>query len=130
MNTPYVELGDPDRTWICAWKEPEVTVSTTDPTEVAVSLVFVVQSPWEGLSVPNATVLPVDGSDVDVDVDPDVEVDVDVGVDVEDVVASGLLEQADTKDNVATRTTATSATGRRGNDARIRAILCRSLRAC
>lgn len=42
-----------------AWNEVEVTVSTTYPTEVAVSLTLVVQSPWAGLLVPKATLTPV-----------------------------------------------------------------------
>ncbi len=37
-------------------------VNTTFPTAVAASLVLVVQSPWAGLFVPNATVLPVAGT--------------------------------------------------------------------
>ena len=52
--------------------------STAEPTVVAASLVFVVQSPWAGLFVPNATVLP--GT-----------------VDAEGVVISWLLEQANSK---------------------------------
>ena len=57
-------FGAPVCTWISAWNELGVRSSTTDPTEVAASLAFVVQSPWAGLIVPNATL-------VDVDVDGD-----------------------------------------------------------
>jgi len=98
-----------------------VTLSTTDPTDVAASLVFVVQSPAAGLIVPNATVSPVAGTDV--------EVEVDVEVDVEGVVALFLLEQAETKVKVATSTTEATAMDRLGNEVRIRAILCGSLGA-
>jgi len=60
-----------------------VRVSTANPTEVAASLVFLVQSPSEGLFVPNATLVPAPGAvtvavvavvdGTETDVDPDVE---------------------------------------------------------
>jgi len=92
-------LGEPDCTWISAPNESGVRLSTADPTEEPASLVFVVQSPWAGLSVPNATVWPVpgvvaagDGSKADAEVN---------GVEV-----FWLLEQADTKTKAATSMTA------------------------
>jgi hypothetical protein len=118
-------FGGPACSWISAWNELGVTLSTTDPTDVAASLVFVVQSPAAGLIVPNATVSPVAGTDVEVEV----EVDVEVEVEVEGVVALWLLEQAETKVKVATSTTEVTAMDRPGNEVRIRAILCGSLGA-
>jgi len=70
--------------------------------------VFVVQSPWLGLFVPNATL-------VDVDVDGD------------GVVAAGLLEQADTKTTATISTRGATAPNRRDKEGRIRAILRGSL---
>jgi len=84
MNTPYVVFGEPACNWIFASNEPGVSLSTTNPTELAASLVFVVQSPWDGSFVPNATLSPaagtvtageaavVDGSETDVDAGVDV----------------------------------------------------------
>jgi len=94
----------PACTWISAWKELGVRSRTTNPTEVAASLVFVMQSPWTGLFVPNATL-------------------VDVEVDGDGVVAVGLLEQADMKAKVANRATGATALDRRGKEGRMRAIL-------
>jgi hypothetical protein len=105
-------FGKPDCSWISAWNELGVRRSTTDPTEVAASLVFVVQSPWAGLFVPNATVLLVPGT-----------------VDAEGVVVSWLLEQANTKTKAATSTMGATAMDRRGNERRIQAILYGSLGA-
>lgn len=82
-----------------AWKELAVTVSSAEPTELAVSLVFVVQSPWAGLFVPNATVEPEVGRAVVV-----VEVDVDVDVDED-----GLVEQAETEAKPAVTTSKATA---------------------
>ena len=98
--------GEPDCTWISAWNELAVTLSVTNPTEVAASLVFVVQSPWAGSFVPNATFL-----------------DVDVDVDGEEVVAEGLLPQADTKTRLASRATGALAVARRSTEGRMRAIV-------
>jgi hypothetical protein len=84
-------FGEPACTWISAWNELAVTFSTANPTEVAASLTFVVQSPWAGLFVPNATFLPVAGTDVDGDAD-EVVVLVEVrGVVDVDVVAEGVV---------------------------------------
>jgi hypothetical protein len=94
----------PACTWISAWNELGVRSSTAKPTEVADSLVFVVQSPWAGLFVPNATL-------------------VDVDVDGEGAVAVWLLEQAVTKTKLATSTTGAAALDRWGKEGRIRAIL-------
>ncbi len=58
---------EPFCSWISAWNELDVTFSTAYPTEVAASLALVAQSPWAGLFVPNATLLPLAGTDVDVD---------------------------------------------------------------
>jgi len=115
-------LGGPVCTWISAWNELGVTRSTTDPTAVAASLVFVVQSPWAGLFVPSASVADEAGTDVDVDVDVDVDADVDA--DVEGVVAFWPLEHAGTKAKAATTTTEAAVMDRQGNGVRIRAILC------
>ena len=105
-------LGGPVCTWISAWNELGVTRSTTDPTAVAASLVFVVQSPWAGLFVPSASVADEAGTDVDVDAD------------VEGVVAFWPLEHAGTKAKAATTTTEAAVMDRQGNGVRIRAILC------
>jgi hypothetical protein len=95
-------FGGPDCTWISAWNELGVTFSTTNPTEVAASLVFVVQSPWAGLVVPNVTLVEVAG---------------------EGVAAVWVLEQADAKTKVASSTTGAAAPDQRGQDGRIGAIL-------
>jgi len=71
------------------------------------------------LFVPNATLLPVTGTDVDVDVD----------VDVEDVVGLWLLEHADKKTKVARSTTVATAIDWCGKRGCIRAILFGSLAA-
>jgi len=105
-------FGKPDCSWISASNELGVRRSTTDPTEVAASLVFVVQSPWAGSFVPNATVLPVPGT-----------------VDAEGVVVTWLLEQANTRTKLATSTMGVTAMDRRGNERRIQAILYGSLGA-
>ncbi|HYA68133.1 MAG TPA: hypothetical protein VED63_05295 [Acidimicrobiales bacterium] len=84
-------LGEPVCSWISAWNALAVTVSTTDPTEVVASLVFVVQSPSAGLFVPKATVSPEADTDVEVEVAVVVVVDVDVDA-VGDLL---LLEQPD-----------------------------------
>ncbi|HXZ99585.1 MAG TPA: hypothetical protein VEK76_04475 [Candidatus Binatia bacterium] len=85
-------------------------VSTTDPTEVAASLVFVVQSPWAGLFAPNATFSPLPGMAAAVD-----------GDEADELV--GLLEQADMRMKVGTITTEATARRRRETDNRMRAIL-------
>lgn len=74
---PYVVLGDPRNSWIVASNVVGVTVSRTDPTARPVSLVFVVQSPVAGLTVPRVTVRDEVGSEVVV-VDDDVDVVVGV----------------------------------------------------
>jgi hypothetical protein len=91
-----------------AWKELDVRSSTAYPTEVAASLVLVLQSPAAGFFVPSATF-------------------VDVDVEGEGVVTVGLPEQAATKAKVATSTTGATAIERRGRGSRIGAILCGSL---
>jgi len=105
----------PARNWTLALNELGVTLITTDPTEVAASLVFVVQSPWAGLFVPNASVADRGetalGRDVDVGVDEDVE----------GIVVVGPLAQPDTKTNVTTTTAAATAMDRRGDAIRMRA---------
>ncbi len=103
----------PARNWTLALNELGVTLITTDPTEVAASLVFVVQSPWAGLFVPNASVADRGetalGRDVGVDED------------VEGIVVVGPLAQPDTKTNVTTTTAAATAMDRRGDAIRMRA---------
>jgi len=99
--------------WISAWNEPVVSFSITYPTEVAVSLVFVVQSPTAGLFVPSASLWPPPGTVVEGDV---LEV---VGGETE----GDGLEQAGKKTRVATSTTEAAAMDRRGNVALMRAIV-------
>jgi hypothetical protein len=91
-------FGKPDCSWISAWNELAVRLSTTDPTEVVASLVFVVQSPWAGLFVPKATAWPLLGT-----------------VEAEGGVVAWLLEQADTKAKVVSSKTEASAMDRRGS---------------
>ena len=110
-------FGGPAFSWISAWNELDVTSSTTDPTEVAASLVFVVQSPWTGLFVPNGTVWPVAGTEVDAEVD------------VEGAAVCRLLEQPGTNAKVATSTTEGTAMDRRDDEGRMRVIFCGSLGA-
>ena len=119
---PVSRVRGPDRSWISAWNELEVRVSTTDPTEVAASLVFVVQSPCAGSFVPNATVSLVPGTVVVAEGS-----ETDVGV--LGVVVLWLLEHADTKTKVATSTAEAAAMDRRGDEGRIRGILVFSLGA-
>jgi len=75
-------FGEPACSWILASNELGVSLSTTNPTEVAASLVFVVQSPWEGSFTPNATLSPPAGTVVagEVAVLDGSEADADAGV--------------------------------------------------
>jgi hypothetical protein len=79
-------FGEPACNWILAWNERRVTYSTTKPTEVAASLVFVVQSPCMGLFLPNASLSPVDGAVTAAEVADVGGSEMDVDVDVEGVV--------------------------------------------
>lgn len=88
-----MEFGEPDCKSMFASNELAVTVSNTEPTEVAASLVFVMQSPWAGLFVPSATVDPEDRIVIVVDWDVDVDVE------------GELLEQADAKARMISTTT-------------------------
>jgi hypothetical protein len=90
-----------------------VSFSTAYPTEVAASLVFVVQSPTAGLFVPSASLWPLAGTVVEGDV-----VVVVVGE-----VDDNELEQAGRKIKVATSTTEAAAMDRRGNVTLMRAIV-------
>ena len=98
-----------------AWNELAVTLSSTNPTEVAASLVFVVQSPWVGLFFPNASFADERETDVDVEVD----------VDVEGVVGLWVFPQADTKAKVAVSRREATVADRPGNEFGMRAILWR-----
>ena len=87
----------------------DVRFNTTDPTEVAASLVLVVQSPWMGLLAPNATLVPVPGA---------------VAVaDVTGGVAVWPLEQPVARTKVVTSTTEAAARDRRGAERCIWRIL-------
>lgn len=92
-------------------------LSTTDPTEVAVSLVFVVQSPWAGFTVPNATVAegsaPEDDEEDDEAVDDEDDEDVDLW----------LLAHADPKTKATASTSGATVADRRDDEERMRAIL-------
>ncbi|MGA9077785.1 MAG: hypothetical protein WB383_05590 [Acidimicrobiales bacterium] len=90
-----------------------MSFSTTYPTEVAASLVFVVQSPTAGLFVPSASLWLPPGAVVE-----------DGALEVVGGEADGDgLEQAGRKTRVATSTMETTNMDRRGNVARIRAIV-------
>ena len=117
MYTPYVVFGAPFCSWISAWNEPVVSFSTTYPTGVVASLVFVVQSPTAGLFVPSTSLWPPPGTVVEGDV---LEVVEGVVLEVVGGEADGDgLEQAGRKTKVATSTTEAATIDRRGNLARI-----------